>query len=188
MINRIQKAPDVIARLGVLEAQMDSAAKANLTLNLGLSSAVAGLYLSVTQTAGMIGTPIAGSISDRSGRKRVLTAGLFSTSVVLFVLAYFQLDWFFVTGLAFLGFFLYAVRPVIWAWVLDQPQTARRQHGELFLWFSVASKLAVAGDLRLHRRPLGHPHRFLFSRRHGHGCEPDRLGDPRRSEGRARPR
>jgi MFS family permease len=25
----------------------------------------------------------------------------------------------FITGLAFLGFFLYAVRPVIWAWVLD---------------------------------------------------------------------
>jgi FSR family fosmidomycin resistance protein-like MFS transporter len=75
--------------------------------------------LSVTQTAGMIGTPIAGSISDRSGRKRVLTAGLFSTSIALFVLAYFQLTWLFITGLALLGFFLYAVRPVIWAWVLD---------------------------------------------------------------------
>jgi MFS transporter, FSR family, fosmidomycin resistance protein len=90
-----------------------------LTNDLGLSSAVAGLYLSVTQTAGMIGTPIAGSISDRSGRKRVLTAGLFSTSIALFVLAYFQLTWLFITGLALLGFFLYAVRPVIWAWVLD---------------------------------------------------------------------
>jgi MFS transporter, FSR family, fosmidomycin resistance protein len=90
-----------------------------LTNDLGLSSAVAGLYLSVTQTAGMIGTPIAGSMSDRSGRKRVLTAGLFSTSIALFVLAYFQLTWLFITGLALLGFFLYAVRPVIWAWVLD---------------------------------------------------------------------
>ena len=90
-----------------------------LTNDLGLSSAVAGVYLSVTQTAGMIGTPIAGSLSDRSGRKRVLTAGLFSTSVALFVLAYFQLTWLFITGLALLGFFLYAVRPVIWAWVLD---------------------------------------------------------------------
>jgi FSR family fosmidomycin resistance protein-like MFS transporter len=90
-----------------------------LTNDLGLSSAVAGLYLSVTQTAGMIGTPIAGSLSDRSGRKRVLTAGLFSTSIALFVLAYFQLTWLFITGLALLGFFLYAVRPVIWAWVLD---------------------------------------------------------------------
>jgi MFS family permease len=90
-----------------------------LTHDLGLSSALAGLYLSVTQTAGMIGTPIAGSLSDRSGRKRVLTAGLFSTSIVLFVLAYFRLTWLFITALAFLGFFLYAVRPVIWAWVLD---------------------------------------------------------------------
>ena len=90
-----------------------------LTNDLGLSSAVAGVYLSVTQTAGMIGTPIAGSLSDRSGRKRILTAGLFSTSVALFVLAYFQLTWLFITGLALLGFFLYAVRPVIWAWVLD---------------------------------------------------------------------
>ncbi|MPZ78532.1 MAG: MFS transporter [Deltaproteobacteria bacterium] len=90
-----------------------------LTLDLGLSSAMAGLYLSITQTAGMIGTPIAGSISDRSGRKKVLTAGLFSTSIVLFILAYFRLSWLFVTGLAVLGFFLYAVRPVIWAWVLD---------------------------------------------------------------------
>jgi MFS family permease len=90
-----------------------------LTQDLGLSSALAGVYLSVTQTAGMIGTPIAGSISDRSGRKRVLTAGLFSTSVVLFILAYFQMTWLFITGLALLGFFLYAVRPVIWAWVLD---------------------------------------------------------------------
>ena len=54
-----------------------------LTNDLGLSSAVAGLYLSVVQTAGLIGTPIAGSISDRSGRKRVLSAGLLSTSVAL---------------------------------------------------------------------------------------------------------
>jgi MFS family permease len=90
-----------------------------LTNELGLSSAVVGVYLSVTQTAGMIGTPIAGSISDQNGRKRVLTAGLLSTSVVLVILAYFQLTWLFITGLACLGFFLYAVRPVIWAWVLD---------------------------------------------------------------------
>jgi len=90
-----------------------------LTHHLGLSSALAGLYLSITQTAGMIGTPIAGGISDRTGRKRVLTAGLVSTSAVLFILAYFQLTWLFVTALALLGFFLYAVRPVIWAWVLD---------------------------------------------------------------------
>ncbi|HEY7712927.1 MAG TPA: MFS transporter [Candidatus Binatia bacterium] len=110
-----------------------------LTNELGLSSAVAGLYLSVTQTAGMIGTPIAGGISDRSGRKRVLTAGLLSTSVMLFVLAYFQLDWFFITGLACLGFFLYAVRPVIWAWVLDL--SPRELGGSTVSFFSGSQSL-----------------------------------------------
>ena len=110
-----------------------------LTNELGLSSALAGLYLSVTQTAGMIGTPIAGGISDRRGRKRVLTAGLFSTSIVLFVLAYFKLDWLFITGLACLGFFLYAVRPVIWAWVLDL--SPKELGGSAVSFFSASQSL-----------------------------------------------
>jgi MFS transporter, FSR family, fosmidomycin resistance protein len=110
-----------------------------LTHSLGLSSAVAGLYLSVTQTAGMVGTPIAGSISDRSGRKRVLTAGLASTSIVLVVLAYFHVTWLFITCLAFLGFFLYAVRPVIWAWVLDLGP--REMGGSMVSFFSASQSL-----------------------------------------------
>jgi MFS family permease len=110
-----------------------------LTNELGLSSAIVGIYLSVTQTAGMIGTPIAGSISDQNGRKRVLTAGLFSTSVVLVVLAYFQLTWLFITGLACLGFFLYAVRPVIWAWVLDL--SPKELGGSTVSFFSGAQSL-----------------------------------------------
>jgi MFS family permease len=110
-----------------------------LTHDLGLSSAVAGLYLSITQTAGMVGTPVAGSISDRSGRKRVLTAGLASTSVVLVILAYFHMTWLFITCLAFLGFFLYAVRPVIWAWVLDLGP--RQLGGSMVSFFSASQSL-----------------------------------------------
>jgi MFS transporter, FSR family, fosmidomycin resistance protein len=110
-----------------------------LTNDLGLSSAVAGVYLSVTQTAGMIGTPIAGSISDQNGRKRVLTAGLFSTSIVLVILAYFQFTWLFITGLACLGFFLYAVRPVIWAWVLDL--SPKELGGSMVSFFSGSQSL-----------------------------------------------
>ena len=110
-----------------------------LTHDLGLSSALAGLYLSITQTAGMIGTPIAGSLSDRSGRKRVLTAGLFSTSIVLFILAYFRMNWLFITALAFLGFFLYAVRPVIWAWVLDL--SPKELGGSMVSFFSGSQSL-----------------------------------------------
>ncbi|MBI2987865.1 MAG: MFS transporter [Deltaproteobacteria bacterium] len=90
-----------------------------LTNQLGLSSALVGLYISVAQTAGMVSTPLAGGWSDKSGRKPVIATGLFSTSMVLIVLAYFQVAWLFIAVLALLGFFLYAIRPVIWAWVLD---------------------------------------------------------------------
>jgi len=90
-----------------------------LTSELGLSSALVGLYLSVAQTAGLVSTPLAGTISDRSGRKKVIAAGLLSTSAVLVCLAYFKVTWMFIAVLALLGFFLYAIRPVIWAWVLD---------------------------------------------------------------------
>lgn len=110
-----------------------------LTNDLGLSSALVGLYLSIIQTAGLIGTPIAGSISDRSGRKRVLTAGLLSTSVALLVLAYFRLNWLFITALAVMGFFLYAVRPVIWAWVLDL--SPKEVGGSTVSFFSGAQSL-----------------------------------------------
>jgi MFS family permease len=110
-----------------------------LTHSLGLSSAIAGLYLSVTQTAGMIGTPIAGTISDRSGRKRVLTAGLASTSVMLVILAYFQLTWLFITALALVGFCLYAIRPVIWAWVLDLGP--KELGGSMVSFFSASQSL-----------------------------------------------
>ncbi|MBI2357542.1 MAG: MFS transporter, partial [Deltaproteobacteria bacterium] len=84
-----------------------------LTHQLGLSTALVGLYVSAAQTAGMISTPLAGGISDRTGRKRVITTGLVSTSLILVVLATFKLTWLFIAVLALLGFFLYAIRPVI---------------------------------------------------------------------------
>lgn len=90
-----------------------------LTRELGLSSAMVGLYISVAQSAGMISTPLAGGISDKRGRKKVLTTGLLSASVALLALAYFQFHSMFIAVLALIGFFLYAIRPVIWAWVLD---------------------------------------------------------------------
>jgi MFS family permease len=110
-----------------------------LTHHLGFSSALAGLYLSVTQTAGMIATPVAGGVSDRTGRKRVVTAGLLSSGAVLIVLAYFRLNWLFITALALLGFFLYAIRPVIWAWVLDLGP--KEMGGTTVSFFSAAQSL-----------------------------------------------
>jgi sugar phosphate permease len=55
------------------------------------------------------------------------------------VLAYFRLNWLFISGLAMLGFFLYAVRPVIWAWVLDL--SPKEVGGSTVSFFSGAQSL-----------------------------------------------
>lgn len=77
-----------------------------------------GLYLAVVQASGMVATPIAGTLSDRLGPKRVATAGMLSTSVVVFGFAALRLGAAFVAGLALLGFFVYSMRPAIFRWAI----------------------------------------------------------------------
>jgi len=60
-----------------------------------------------------------GTISDRKGRRPVLTAGLVTTSFLLVALAILKLQFLFVAVLAVLGFFLFSLQPVILAWMMD---------------------------------------------------------------------
>ena len=89
-----------------------------LANELHLRPALLGLYLAVVQGSGMIATPIAGTLSDRIGPKRVATAGMLTTSVVLFGFAALNLGPLFVAGLAVLGFFVYSMRPAIFRWAI----------------------------------------------------------------------
>ena len=75
--------------------------------------------MTIIQVAGIIASPISGYISDRHGRKRVVTAALFSTSLGIFLLAFVNIPWLFVFFLGVVGFFLYAVRPVLFAWTME---------------------------------------------------------------------
>lgn len=83
-----------------------------------LPAALIGLYLAVVQGSGMIATPIAGTLSDRLGPKRVATIGMFSTSVALLGFAALNLGPAFVAALAVLGFFTYSMRPAIFRWAI----------------------------------------------------------------------
>jgi MFS transporter, FSR family, fosmidomycin resistance protein len=49
------------------------------------------------------------------------------------------MTWLFITALAILGFFLYAVRPVIWAWVLDL--SPKELGGSMVSFFSGSQSL-----------------------------------------------
>ncbi len=83
-----------------------------------LPPALIGVYLAVVQGSGMIATPIAGTLSDRLGPKRVATVGMFSTSVIILAFAALNLGAAFVTALAVLGFFTYSMRPAIFRWAI----------------------------------------------------------------------
>jgi sugar phosphate permease len=49
----------------------------------------------------------------------VLTAGLLTTSLLLVALVILRLNFLFIGVLAFLGFFLFSLRPVMFAWTMD---------------------------------------------------------------------
>ena len=71
------------------------------------------------QAAGLVASPIAGHLSDKLGRRSVLMTSMGMTAVVLVFMALAGKSPAFVFFIAVLGFFLYAIRPVIQAWTLE---------------------------------------------------------------------
>jgi len=71
------------------------------------------------QAAGFAATPIAGHLSDRMGRRRVMITTMAMTAVVLVFMAIAGKSQAFIAFIAVLGFFLYAIRPVMQAWLLE---------------------------------------------------------------------
>jgi len=90
-----------------------------LAHELKYSPVLVGTYITVVQAAGIFGSPISGAISDKKGRRPVLTAGLLTTTFLLIALVILRLNFLFIGVLAFLGFFLFSLRPVMFAWTMD---------------------------------------------------------------------
>jgi predicted MFS family arabinose efflux permease len=78
-----------------------------------------GFAMASLQVAGFIASPIAGHLSDRVGQRQVLMSTMAMTAVVLIGVIFAAHSPYFVFGIAVLGFFLYAARPVLQAWLLD---------------------------------------------------------------------
>jgi len=90
-----------------------------LAHDLGYSPAWVGACLFVLQAAGFAAAPVAGHFSDRLGRKHILMASMLSSGAVLALMALAGGSPLFIALVAVLGFFLYATRPVIQAWLLE---------------------------------------------------------------------
>lgn len=89
-----------------------------LVNELKVPAVLVGVYLSVVQVSGMVATPIAGTLSDRIGPKRVATVGMLSTSLAVIGFAAINLGSAFVAALALVGFFTYSMRPAVFRWAI----------------------------------------------------------------------
>jgi FSR family fosmidomycin resistance protein-like MFS transporter len=90
-----------------------------LAYEMGYSPFWVGAGMFALQAAGFAASPIAGHLSDRMGRRGVMTASMAMTAVVLVFMAFAGKTHAFVFFVAVLGFFLYAIRPVMQAWILE---------------------------------------------------------------------
>ena len=90
-----------------------------LAHDMGYSPFWVGACLFALQAAGFAAAPVAGHLSDRMGRKNIAISSMATTAVVLVAMALSGGTPLFVALVAVLGFFLYALRPVIQAWMLE---------------------------------------------------------------------
>jgi len=90
-----------------------------LAYEMGYPPFWVGAAMFALQAAGFAASPIAGHLSDSMGRRSVLVTSMMMTGVVLAFMAFAGKSHAFIVFVAILGFFLYAIRPVLQAWLLE---------------------------------------------------------------------
>ena len=78
-----------------------------------------GAVMALLQIAGFIASPIAGHLSDTMGRRKILMTSFGVSGAVLILMTFAGGSILFVYLIAVLGFFLYAARPIMQAWMLE---------------------------------------------------------------------
>lgn len=117
-----------------------------LARELGYSVWWVGVAMFVLQAAGFCAAPVAGHMSDKMGRRTVMMSSMIMTGVVLAMMAIAGDSPAFVALVAALGFFLFAIRPVLQAWLLDA--TPKNLGGSAIgAMFAVQSLGALVGPL-----------------------------------------
>jgi MFS transporter, FSR family, fosmidomycin resistance protein len=135
-----------------------------LARELGYSVMLIGASMFALQAAGLTAAPVAGHLSDRLGRRSVVMASMAMTAVVLLFMAFAGKSPIFIAFIAVLGFVLYALRPVLQAWLLES--TPKNMGGSsigiLFGAQSLGSSIApLIGGLIADRFGLGATFYFL---------------------------
>jgi len=78
-----------------------------------------GACMAALQIAGFIAAPIAGHLSDKVGRRQIIMSSMGMTAAIIVFMIFAGGSEAFVYFIAFLGFFLFSIRAVMQAWLLD---------------------------------------------------------------------
>lgn len=86
---------------------------------MGRGTVFMGTALMMIQLGGIVAAPVAGVWSDRIGRRPIVFGALGISSVGIFLLTLVNDQTLFVICISLLGFFLFAIRPVVQSWMMD---------------------------------------------------------------------
>jgi len=114
-----------------------------LAYEQGYSPLAVGVCMTVMQVAGLIAGPIGGHLSDTMGRKKVIMSSMLLSGVTIIGMVLAGQSFAFIIFVALIGFFMYAMRPVMQAWAVEN--TPRRLAGTgVGLQFTI---LAIGGSI-----------------------------------------
>jgi MFS family permease len=112
-----------------------------LAQQMGYSPVWIGACMAGLQIAGFTAAPIAGHLSDNMGRRQIVMSSMLTSGVVLLFMGLAGNSPWFVFFIAVLGFFLFAIRAVLQAWLLDAtpPNMGGSSIGMLFAIQAIGS-------------------------------------------------
>lgn len=91
-----------------------------LAYQLEYSPFAVGICMTVLQIGGFLAGPIGGHLSDKMGRKSIVTGSMLLSGVMIIGMALAGRSALFIVFIALVGFFLYATRPVFQAWAVER--------------------------------------------------------------------
>jgi MFS family permease len=136
-----------MALLGAMRGAVHNSFQVFLVLymreELDYSDTYVGVHVALITMAGIISTPVMGNVSDRIGRRPVISFAMTAMTILIFLFLQFDSGWAMTLLIAVLGLFFFSVMPIINAAAMDMIDKGSEGSGTALMF----SGGAVIGSL-----------------------------------------